>query len=362
MNRPLFASLCALLLINQSLHAQTDPGKPAPDAPSPDGWVNITDKPPGLLHHSQGIAVDPTTGNLYLYVRGSLSISKDQGETWTPLPCSITGPTETGFSINLAYPFTGKMAIFTHDGKNGMTLDGGATWQVFEPFKREYDFGDIDWNSATPGVIAAAVHEPWSRAISSDGGKTWKSVDADIKEQTGRCIRVGLFDARTMLLGRSDADGVSISHDMGATWTKTADFRPLGSRPVHYGAKAYWNSAGGVMTSDNGADWKLVGTAQPNATWGPYFGKSEDEMMVVSNTGIFLTLDAAKSWKKVADYPLALTHQKYDKNSTHMHFAWDPIHDIVYVSIGAGWDPVKADGSWQSTKPGTGAGWRLAIK
>jgi hypothetical protein len=354
--RTMFTLLLVSLLFATGLYGQTAPT--AADKPGQDGWVNITDRPPAPFRHSQGIAVDPTTGNLYLYVRGALSISKDQGETWTALSCPITGPAETGFSFNLDYPFTGRMALFTHDGKNGMTLDGGTTWQVFTPFKREYDFGDLDWNAPTPTVIFAAVHEPWSRALTTDGGKTWASVDPDIKEQTGRCIRVGVFDAKTLLMGRSDADGVSISRDGGMMWTKTADFRPLGSRPIHYGPRLYWAAAGGVMSSDNGADWKLVGSPLANATWGPYFGKSEEEMMVVSDTGIFITLDAAKTWKKAADYPLAVTGKKYDQNATHMHFGWDPIHNVIYVSIGAGWDPVKPDGSWQTPKA-TGAGWRF---
>ena len=64
-------------------------------------------------------------------------------------------------------------------------------------------------------------------------------------------------------------------------------------------------------------------------------------MLVVSDTGIFITLDAAKTWKKAADYPQAAMGKKYDQNATHMHFGWDPIHNVIYVSIGAGWDPVS---------------------
>jgi hypothetical protein len=45
--RTMFTSLCALLLIPEGLLAQAAPA----DKPSPDSWVNITDRPAAPFRH-----------------------------------------------------------------------------------------------------------------------------------------------------------------------------------------------------------------------------------------------------------------------------------------------------------------------
>lgn len=295
-------------------------------------WVDISDKTPPDCRSTQGIAVDPTTGNLYLYAMGSraLCLSKDQGETWSKLPCPVSGRGISGFSFNLAYPFTGRMALFTADGTGGLTQDGGATWQEISKYKRSFEFGDVDWSAPKPSLMIAVTHEPFAKSISNDGGASWAGLEDPIKGEAGRWFSAGVFDAKTVLMGTSAADGISISHDRGATWTKTAEFRPLGHRPVHYGTRLYWAASQGVMMTENGKDWKQVGAALPNATWGPYFGKSESEMMVVSDQGMFITRDSARTWNKAADFPKGVTKMAYNKNTCGLYFAWDPIRNLVY--------------------------------
>lgn len=174
--------LLALALISHELRAA--------DAPA---WENISDalfqkldvmevigkngKPQTWMRRTQGLAVDPVTGHIFLHIAArdaGLHISKDHGATWAKLGDNqITGRGECGFSLNLAYPFTGRMVMFTDDGVGGMTLDGGATWSRIERHRRAFDYGDVDWSSAQPQLMFALNHEPFGRCVSTDAGKTW---------------------------------------------------------------------------------------------------------------------------------------------------------------------------------------------
>jgi hypothetical protein len=318
-------------------------GASAAEPASPDAgdWVNLRDKMPPDFKAADMIGVDPTTGNLYLYAgyanwKTKLQISKDQGATWTDIACPVTGGSGGASSaFNMAYPFAGRMCLFAGDGHAGITLDGGATWQRFDVTPHSLLYGDVDWGSPTPTVMidnswVAANGNAVSPAVSTDLGKTWTIAPPmpgvfGPKINSGQA-KVGVFDAQNLLLANNLSKGVLISHDSGKTWTKTADFSPLGTNPVHYGKRLYWTCAQGVMMTDNGSDWKLLGTTLPNAHYGPYFGKSESEMMVVTDAAIFITRDAAQTWTKLSGLPKGY-------NIYAMRFAWDPIHNMVYAIV-----------------------------
>ena len=310
------------------------------------GWVNICDNMPSEFQSADMMAVDPTTGNLYLYGscknwKSALLISKDQGATWTNIPCPISGGSGGfAFAFNVAYPFTGRMVLFTGDGHAGRTLDGGATWEKFDIPSHSAQYGDVDWSLPTASLM---ISNSWvgsngnarSPALSTNGGKTW-TIAPPMAGVFGPNLKsgdakVGIFDAHTVLMSNGLSNGILISHDLGKTWTKTADFHAIGTNPVHYGTKLYWAAAQGVIVTENGSDWTIFGTALPNATCGPYFGKSETEMMVVTDKGIFLTRDAATTWKKISDIPKVSVK---GKRATGNRFAWDPIHNLVYEIMG----------------------------
>ena len=84
--------------------------------------------------------------------------------------------------------------------------------------------------------------------------------------------------------------GVCLSTDQGSTWTEVAKYKVLGRRPVHYGNKVFWTTTEGVIVTTNGRDWKLTGKGPENAVFGPYFGTTEQEFMVVSDKSYFLPM------------------------------------------------------------------------
>lgn len=291
---------------------------------------------------TNGLAVDPATGQLFLnystwtppVMPTGLYTSRDRGASWAAIPnCRITGRGECGFSFNFVYPYTGRFAFFTIDGTGGLTADSGVTWSILGKHKRGFDFGDVDWSSPQPKTMFALEHEPWFKCLSTDGGQTWQRLDeaADAANKPDRNPRLGVVNATTLLLGDSRNDGISLSTDLGKTWMQVASFRPLGHHPVHYGQRLYWTTSAGVITSDNGKDWSLLHTGLPNATWGPYFGKTEADMMVVSDKGIFITHDAAQTWSHIAAFPKAPSLPAYDRNTTCLFFAWDFQQNIIYA-------------------------------
>jgi hypothetical protein len=308
-----------------------------------DDWVNICKQMPPDFR-SWMIGANPTTGDLYVYADSrtwttKLHVSKDQGSTWTEIPCPVSGPGgPRGF--NLAYPFTGRMVLFTGDGDAGITLDGGASWKKFKIPPHSLQYGDIDWNSSSPKLMISnswvqANGNALSPAISCDIGQTW-TISSPMANVFGPNIKsgqakVGIFDAKTVLMANRLSNGILISRDYGATWIKTANFDIVGSTPVHYGAHLYWVSSQGVIMTENGTDWKLLGTALPNIAWGPYFGKTESEIMVVTDAGVFTTRDAAKTWKKVSEFPRISIN---GRNIAANCFAWDSIHNLIYAIIG----------------------------
>src|SRR5258705_6842273 len=103
-------------------------------------WVNITDalvanlteenKKPAWPGQSAGVVVDRTTGTLFVVIAGQgLFRSTDHGATFARCDDGkVTGRCETSYSLH-PDPNSTRMACFQLDGKCGLTLDGGKTWQ-----------------------------------------------------------------------------------------------------------------------------------------------------------------------------------------------------------------------------------------
>jgi len=350
---PRFALLATLLLSFAAVNASA-----AFPATAATAWQEITDsffaplesngerlKPGDRKTH--GLVIDLGTGDVlvpyYPWTPPVMAVglyrSSDQGHSWKAVPkCPITGRAECGFSANTPYPYTGRMALLTVDGQGGFTKDGGVTWSSLGKHKRGFDFGDVDWSAQEPKTLFALEHEPWYKCLSTDGGATWTRLDEanDAANKPGRNPRLGVVNASTILLADSRSDGISLSPDLGKTWKAVANYRVLGHHPVHYGSKLYWTTTVGVIVSENGQDWKTLGTEVPNATWGPFFGATESEMIVVSDKGFLLTTDAGKTWTCVAPFPKLPGLPAYDRNTTNLLLAWDSAHNALYAARTAG--------------------------
>ncbi len=314
-------------------------------------WENISDElfarlgvgdmKPDYMRRCVGMAVTPV-GEVFILVSKNhgVCVSRDQGATWTVAPGNnVSGRCETGFGFSMAYPYDGRLAFFSIDGTGGITLDGASTWRPFAKILRSFEFADVDWNVKDPQTIFGLLHEPFFTVLSTDGGRNWEQIfkDAEAPKEAQKSVSqycLGLIDANTLVRSHLVQGGIATSTDAGKTWTEVAKYKVLGRRPVHFGKKVFWTSTEGVIVTTNGKDWTLTGKGPENAVYGPYFGASEQEFMVVSDKAFFLTRDGGKTWSDVAPafVPPDARTKGISATGQFNYFGWDSQHGILYAS------------------------------
>ena len=319
-------------------------------------WVNISDElfarlgvadmKPDPMRRCVGMAVTPM-GEIFILTSKNhgVCVSKDHGATWTVVPDNnVTGRCETGFGFSIAYPYDGRLAFFSIDGTGGITADGGRTWRPFTKILRNFDFADVDWSVTDPQSIFGLLHEPYFTALSTDGGRNWQQLckDAEAPKDVQKWVSqycLGLIGANTLVRSHLAKAGIEMSADEGKAWTVVANYQVLGRRPVHFGNKVYWTTTAGVIVTTDGKDWTLTGNGSAQAVYGPYFGSTEQEFMVVSDKAFFLTHDGGKTWNDVAPTFVpsdAFRAAGFHANGQFNYFGWDSKDNYIYASSLAG--------------------------
>jgi len=316
---------------------------------SNENWVNVSesftkeigaqDVDPSFLRRCIGLIVTPNGDIVMQTSTKGICVSRDQGATWSVVPDNkIKGRCESASCVSIDYPYTGRMAFFCYDGaggmSGGMSLDGAKTWCPFSQLHRGVTVADVDWNSDDPQIIFGMTHEPFYTVLSDDGGETWQQL---YKEETGSSADLnycqGVVDGKTLTRYNPNKQPgvIELSTDAGQTWTTvTSDYKVLGRRPVHYGRNLYWTTAQGVIKSTNGKDWTLTGLGAEGSFHGPYFGLSEQEFIVVTDSSFLKTEDGGKTWKPIAKFYKApdITHD----STVYCYFGWDAKHNMLYAS------------------------------
>ena len=319
-------------------------------------WVNISDElfarlgvadmKPEYLRRCVGMAVTPM-GEIFILTSKNhgVCVSKDHGATWTVVPDNnVTGRCETGFGFSIAYPYDGRLAFFSIDGTGGITADDGRTWRPFTKILRNFDFADVDWSVTDPQLVFGLLHEPYFTTLSTDAGRNWQQLykDAEAPKDAQKSVSqycLGLIGAHTLVRSHLAKGGIEMSTDEGKTWTEVANYQVLGRRPVHFGKKVYWTTTAGVIVTTNGKDWTLTGNGPAQAVYGPYFGSTEQEFMVVSDKAFFLTHDGGKTWNDVAPTFVpsdAFRANGFNAKGQFNYFGWDSTHNYIYASSLAG--------------------------
>ncbi|MFO0822924.1 MAG: hypothetical protein U0792_07360 [Gemmataceae bacterium] len=312
MYRVLYLSIAVLVPV-VALHADDkDNGKWVPISES------ITSKfKPGPFTKTAGVAVDPTTGDVYMIVSDQgMWKSTNMGESFERVDGkTIGGRCETGFALNFD-PSGKRLACFMIYGSSGSTDDSGKTWTAWKT--SHLDFGAVDWGATGKCFLAIRHEKQGMLTLSTDAGKTWTDLGKDF-------VRVGLFDEKVLVCGRKK--GLARSEDGGKTWSDVSDVTPAGYVMVVKDGIGYWATEKGLFVSkDKGKTWEIQGAAV-SAVHGPYFGKKPENMVVVGKDGFLETTDGGKAWKKVAPLP-----EGFKVGGVGPNYAWDPVNDIFYAS------------------------------
>ncbi len=349
-----------------------------------DGWVNVSDKLTNSLpdyddsvpgaRRIGGIAVDRHTGDVIAGLNGppfGLYRSKDAGATWQRIDGgNVAGGWTRSYSIQVGQDKPGRIAAFrvgppapTGDrGKaepsSAYTLDGGKTWTQIKNVRRVQGFsgmphGMIDWTSDPVTIVSQGRSRPEIQVTRDDGEKWEKLKTKKISGliDFGRQLKYQRkhdkrhesiihgygITGKALLFGK--VDGIYRSEDDGKTLNKVSDFIATGITPIAFGGKLYWATEKGVAVSpDEGKSWSIYGSELPNVRKGPFFGKDPSAMVVVTDDGVFKTVDSAQTWTKVSELYTVPDAYRLDWPPVLLRtdYAWDHTRNLLYVAGFAG--------------------------
>lgn len=301
------------------------------------GWVNISDPLVTAVTNSgtaipwpgdtAGVAVDRPAGTLYLDVCNvGLWQSTDHGASFhRAARGQISGRCEFGYSLNCD-PAGGRMACFLLDGKCGMTLDGGRTWQPFAPMGRNWDYGAVAWSDPRARWVFASRHESGGEMyVSDDAGASWRFIG-----KHPEFTSVGVFKGGILVAGTDS--GIIRSTDGGTTWTNISTFHPVGRVAVYFQGRTWWLAREGLITSrDKGETWQRVGVS-PDAEWGPLFGRNARHIVVADFNGILESRNGGMTWRRIAPLPPFQGGLVPKLPGEFLCIAWDPKAHFLYAS------------------------------
>jgi hypothetical protein len=304
---------------------------PGAEAPPALPWITLwqdafTDRP-AQFNPERIIGlpyVDRTTGEAFLSTWDfGVWKSSDAGKTFARVDGGkIGGPGCGPISLSVQMSPQGKcMALFNMNnapGPSGYSLDGGRTWESFEPVGRNWDFGAMDFQSKT---VFAARHEDDGLHLSRDAGKTWTRL----ARSRGAPFVTGVgVTGRDLLLATGNT--IERSTDGGAAWVKVSDLGGFGPALL-LGNRLWWFSGEAkrslIFSSDGGQSWTVQGAPLPVAPMStPQFGKDERHVVVVTKAGLYETVDGCRTWKLAVPTP---------DDYTLYSAAFDPVDDVFYM-------------------------------
>ena len=179
----------------------------------------------------EGIAVgDSMNGCL------SIIITRDGGDTWKKLPCSrlpagIEGEGAFAASNTNIETLGDNTWIATTSSRVYYSPDKGVSWEIFEtpivkdePTQGIYsiDFWDENLGIAIGGDYTDPKNNKGNKAITRDGGKTWRLVADSQSPAYKSCVQF-VPNAGGNDIVALGFTGISYSSDMGSHWQQLSD-------------------------------------------------------------------------------------------------------------------------------------------
>ncbi len=278
-------------------------------------WVELSDslREQGARIGRGGLEVDAETGIVHVLGRGVYR-SDDGCETWRRIDANrVAGAYWFCHAIQVDPGDPNRLAAFMKDPpeatvRSAITLDGGQTWRPVARVKTDrkltsygWSWGLADWSEPEPAFLIARMHHSQRMWASRDGGRRWAELDLQTQY-------MGVCDANHLLAADPRRGKMLHSCDGGRTWrpsrTPGEVMTVTGFLPVRRGSRVYWVTAKGLAVSDDrGASWRRVGPEMEDLWWGPVFGRTDRQMLVMSRDAVYRSEDAGQTWRHAADHP-----------------------------------------------------------
>jgi hypothetical protein len=279
--------------------------------------------------------------------------SADAGETWRRIDDgNVIGAYWYAHALQID-PFEqagrqapARLAAFMKDPpedplRSAITLDAGRTWQPISRVMQDrklhsygWSWGLVDWSSPEPNFMIAKMHHSARMWRTRDGGASWTELPLVTDA-------MGMYDRGNLVACDQRKGAVYHSADEGRTWHKTDRFTVTQWVPVRHGEKLYWVVDEGLMVSaDKGKSWKRTGGKIAGAHWGPLFGPTEREIVIVALDGVYRSDNAGESWQRVAGNHAIEAHRSYGTEKFRFDWfvgetswAWDHRNDKLYCAV-----------------------------
>jgi len=180
---------------------------------------------------AEGIAIgDSMDGCL------SVIITRDGGNHWKKLPCSLLPEAMEGEGAFAASNTNIKIMgnntwVATTEGRILFSADKGLTWEVIQTpiIHKEategiysLDFYDEHLGFAMGGDYTQPQNNRANKAITTDGGKTWQLIADGNEPAYMSCVQF-VPNSKGMGLVAIGFNGISYSKDRGDSWKKMSD-------------------------------------------------------------------------------------------------------------------------------------------
>ncbi|MCW8196804.1 photosystem II stability/assembly factor-like protein [Proteobacteria bacterium 005FR1] len=172
---------------------------------------------------------------------GTVLVSKDSGETWEPIPQSLSEHIEGGYDPHLfavQVDPNGTITIVGEFGFIAQSSDQGESWEI-----RHEGEESLSGLQIRPSGIGFAVGQDGAVLKTTDAGKTWEPVVANL---TGNLLGVVSTDEGKVLV--PGMRHMYVSDDDGRSWKPVTD----GDVNSHWYAQAAATAEGIIAVGHSG--------------------------------------------------------------------------------------------------------------
>jgi photosystem II stability/assembly factor-like uncharacterized protein len=276
-----------------------------------DNWDSIAGRPNATI-----TALSVSDNSIYAGTNNGVFVSSDYGKNWNLQSNGLDRAKIVAYdpdhrSVPPMIVKDGYLFAGTNYG-TFRSSDNGESWSTISI--GHVGNGKANCFSSAGNILFAGTDEGDFK--SSDNGDNWVSFGIGLQYPWMYTIvsEDSLAIATTMEPIHDEPFHLSISHDMGATWTPL-DHLPFATSTTQFANFIYvggLSGNGGVIfrTSDNGYTWEEIDSGVRE--FGIYGGYTPDVLSILSvgsslaalaSDGLYLTDDSGISWRKVASSP-----------------------------------------------------------